>query len=69
MNNCDEKIYINIGAMYYDFNSYEKSIDAVIEFIQKDQLDENQSLEFLEKAATYFHVFVSFNFWTLFDSA
>jgi len=62
LNNCDEKIYVNIGAMYYDFNSYEKSIDALIEFIQKDQLDENQNLEFLEKAATYFHVFILSSF-------
>ena len=42
--------------MYYDLHVHEKSLDGVIELIQKDQFDENSNLEQLEKMCSYIQV-------------
>jgi hypothetical protein len=54
LNSCEAKLFANIGSMHFDFNLTEKSLDAVIELMQKDQLDENTNLEGLEKVYAHF---------------
>lgn len=54
MNTCDIKVYTNIGSMYYDFNLNEKNIDSIIDLLQKNQLDENISLDGLDKMSLHF---------------
>jgi hypothetical protein len=56
LNTCDSKTYLNIGLMYYDLSVHEKTLDGIIELIQKDQFDESSSLEQLEKMSTYLQV-------------
>ena len=40
--------------MYYDFNLHEKSLDLLIDLLQKNQLDENINLEPIEKMCLHF---------------
>jgi dynactin 1 len=54
LNNCDQKVFTNIGSLYLDFNIYERNLDVLIEFLQKDQFDENINLEVLEKMCNHF---------------
>lgn len=56
LNTCDNKVYYSIGGLFYDFNLYEKNLDVFFELLQKDQLDENISLELLEKACVHLQV-------------
>jgi len=42
--------------MYYDLSVHEKTLDGIIELIQKDQFDESSSLEQLEKMCAYLQV-------------
>ena len=56
LNTCDPKTYLNIGLMYYDLSVHEKTLDGIIELIQKDQFDESSSLEQLEKMCAYLQV-------------
>lgn len=51
---CDSKWYTYIGGMHYDFSLMEKNLDAVIELMLRDQLDESVSLEGLEKLFHHF---------------
>ena len=50
LNTCSTNTYQSIGSMYLDLNIHEKTLDAIIELLQKDQLDENINLETLEKS-------------------
>ena len=56
MNNCDLKVFNNIGSMFYDFNLNEKNFEALFELLQKDQLDETYNFDNLEKTFVHFDV-------------
>ena len=53
--------------MYYDLSMHEKTLDGIIELIQKDQFDESSNLEQLEKMCTYLQVKVQnmFRIWKM----
>ena len=53
---CGLNKYTNIGSMYFDLNIQEKSLDGLIELLQKNQFDEGTNLEALEKACNYLSV-------------
>ena len=59
LNACDVKVYTNIGSMHFDFNLMEKNLDAIIDLVQRDQLDESVSLDGLEKVFTHFQAIYS----------
>ncbi|RNA32395.1 dynactin subunit 1 isoform X4 [Brachionus plicatilis] len=54
LNNCDLKSFHNIGSMFFDFSLNEKHLDSIIDLVQKNQLDENISLDGLEKMCSIF---------------
>ena len=56
LNVCALNKYTNIGSMYFDLNVQEKSLDCLIELLQKNQFDEGTNLDALEKACSYLSV-------------
>ena len=57
LNTCGPKTFLNMGSMFFDFNSQEKVIDMMTDLLQKDQLDENRkNLELAEKMCVHLQV-------------
>ena len=56
LNICSLNKYSNIGSMYFDLNVQEKSLDNLIDLLQKNQFDESTNLEALEKTCVYLSV-------------
>ncbi|XP_050506481.1 dynactin subunit 1 isoform X1 [Diabrotica virgifera virgifera] len=55
LNTCKPEILLKVGATYPEMASQEKIIDDFIELLKRDQLDENISMETLEKCVNYFN--------------
>jgi hypothetical protein len=56
LNICSLNKYTNIGSMYFDLNIQEKTLDNLIDLLQRNQLDESTNLDALEKSCLYFGV-------------
>lgn len=54
LSSCSVEKFIRIGTIYPELAVQEKAIDFYIELLRKDQLDENITLETLEKSLTCF---------------
>lgn len=54
MRTCSVELFLKIGTLLPEMNAHEKSVDYFIELLRKDQLDENSSLDLLEKSISYF---------------
>ncbi|XP_021378666.1 dynactin subunit 1-like isoform X2 [Mizuhopecten yessoensis] len=54
MRTCSVELFLKIGTLLPEMNAHEKSVDYFIELLRKDQLDENISLDLLEKSINYF---------------
>ncbi|XP_060076603.1 dynactin subunit 1-like isoform X2 [Ylistrum balloti] len=54
MRTCSVELFLKIGTLLPEMNAHEKSVDYFIELLRKDQLDENISLDLLEKSISYF---------------
>ncbi|XP_014675205.1 PREDICTED: dynactin subunit 1-like [Priapulus caudatus] len=58
---CPVDLFLRVGSLYSDFILHEKTVDFFIQLLKKDQLDENISLEPLEKACAFFnHVYSTY---------
>lgn len=58
LNTCTAELFLKIGGMYPEFALHERTLDAFIQLLKKDQLDETISLEAVEKAIAFFqHVY------------
>lgn len=55
LNKCDSTLFMNLGSLYPELSSHEKTIDRFIELLREDKLDETVSLEPLEKILSYLH--------------
>ena len=49
-------LLLKVGTLLPELAVHEKSVDHFIELLRKDQLDENTSMEPLEKSISYFQV-------------
>ncbi|EDV19702.1 uncharacterized protein TRIADDRAFT_61755 [Trichoplax adhaerens] len=56
MSVCSMEIFSKLGSLYADTLPHEKAIDNIIELLRKDQLDENCSLDSLQKCLAFFKV-------------
>ncbi|RDD38595.1 Dynactin subunit 1 [Trichoplax sp. H2] len=54
MSVCSMEIFSKLGSLYADTLPHEKAIDNIIELLRKDQLDENCSLDSLQKCLAFF---------------
>ncbi|ELT87630.1 hypothetical protein CAPTEDRAFT_161353 [Capitella teleta] len=54
MNQCNIDLFLKIGTLLPELAVHEKAMDFLIEALRKDQLDENVSVEGLDKAINYF---------------
>lgn len=64
LNTCSVELLLKVGTLLPELAVHEKSVDHFIELLRKDQLDENSSVEPLEKSINYFQVF-TFTFTSL----
>ena len=58
LNTCSVDLLLKVGTLLPELAVHEKSVDHFIELLRKDQLDENSSVEPLEKSINYFQVTV-----------
>ncbi|XP_034942305.1 dynactin subunit 1-like isoform X2 [Chelonus insularis] len=56
---CTPEVLLKVGAVYPEMAAQEKSLDSLIYLAKKDQLDENISLEAIEKCCAYFGTMLS----------
>ena len=56
LNSCSSQTFTNLGSIYLDLNIQEKTIDSLLDMLQKDQLDETANLESLDKSCYTLHV-------------
>lgn len=54
LNTCKPEALLKVGATYPEMTAQEKVIDGFVDLVKKNQLDENVSLEPLEKCFNYF---------------
>lgn len=54
LNTCKPEALLKVGATYPEMAGQEKNVDAFVELVKRDQLDENVPLEPLEKCFNYF---------------
>lgn len=54
LNACKPEALLKVGATYPEMAGQEKNVDAFVELVKRDQLDENVPLEPLEKCFNYF---------------
>ncbi|KAL1514252.1 hypothetical protein ABEB36_003539 [Hypothenemus hampei] len=54
LNICKPDVLLKIGATYPEMVAQEKIIDGFVDLVKRDQLDENVSIESLEKCVGYF---------------
>ncbi|XP_043274980.1 dynactin subunit 1 isoform X2 [Venturia canescens] len=54
LNVCSPDMLLKVGATYPEMAAQEKALDCLINLAKKDQLDENVSMDALEKCAAYF---------------
>lgn len=51
---CGVEVFLRLGTLYPEMASHERNLDFYVDLLRKDQLDENVSLESLEKTVGYF---------------
>ncbi|XP_045128447.1 dynactin subunit 1-like isoform X5 [Portunus trituberculatus] len=51
---CSVEVFLRLGTLYPEMASHERNLDFYVDLLRKDQLDENVSLESLEKTVGYF---------------
>ncbi|XP_063845049.1 dynactin subunit 1-like isoform X3 [Scylla paramamosain] len=51
---CSVEVFLRLGTLYPEMASHERNLDFYVDLLRKDQLDENVSLESLEKTVSYF---------------
>ncbi|KAG0725011.1 Dynactin subunit 1 [Chionoecetes opilio] len=51
---CNVEVFLRLGTLYPEMASHERNLDFYVDLLRKDQLDENVSLESLEKTVGYF---------------
>ncbi|XP_046383586.1 dynactin subunit 1 isoform X2 [Ischnura elegans] len=56
LNNCTVELLLKLGTLLPEMVAQEKSLDFLLDLLKKGQLDENTSLEGVEKCASYFVV-------------
>lgn len=54
LNSCSPELLLKVGATYPEMAAQEKSLDSLIELAKRDQLDENLSMDAIEKCCGYF---------------
>ncbi|KAI7689060.1 hypothetical protein SSS_00193 [Sarcoptes scabiei] len=50
---CDCDLFLKLGSLYPELSSHEKNIDYFIDLLREDKLDENVSLDSMEKILSY----------------
>jgi len=56
MDVCNPDVLRHIASSYHDLLSHEKSLDFLIDLLQKDQLHDSVSLNTLDKTITFYEV-------------
>ncbi|XP_050299895.1 dynactin subunit 1 isoform X2 [Anthonomus grandis grandis] len=54
LNTCKPETLLKVGSTYPEMAAQEKIVDGFVDLVKRDQLDENVSLESLEKCFNYF---------------
>ncbi|CAH1783867.1 unnamed protein product [Owenia fusiformis] len=54
LDSCSPDLFVKIGTLLPEIAVHEKSVDYYIDLLRNDRLDENVSLEALEKSIAYF---------------
>lgn len=62
LNVCNPEALLKIGAAFPEMVAQEKSVDSLIELAKRDQLDENLSVDAVEKCCEYFSTMFSILF-------
>jgi hypothetical protein len=57
MDVCNPDVLRHIASAYHDLLSHEKSLDLLIDLLQKDQLYDSISVNALDKTITFYEVF------------
>ncbi|XP_044753810.1 dynactin subunit 1 isoform X2 [Coccinella septempunctata] len=55
LNICKPEVLLKIGGSFPEIAVQEKVVDGYVELVKRDQLDENVTVEALEKCVTYFN--------------
>jgi len=56
MDVCNPDVLRHIASSYHDLLSHEKSLDFLIDLLQKDQLYDSISVNALDKTITFYEV-------------
>ncbi|KAK2585771.1 hypothetical protein KPH14_010379 [Odynerus spinipes] len=62
LNGCSPETLLKVGAAFPEMVAQEKSVDSLIELAKRDQLDENLSVDAVEKCCEYFSMMFSILF-------
>lgn len=62
LNVCNPEALLKVGAAFPEMVAQEKSVDSLIELAKRDQLDENLSVDAVEKCCEYFSTMFSILF-------
>ncbi|XP_049862850.1 dynactin subunit 1 isoform X4 [Schistocerca gregaria] len=54
LNACSPETFLKVGTAYPEMAAQEKAVDAFVDLLRRDQLDENVMLDALEKCVTFF---------------
>ncbi len=55
---CNPDNLRQLASTYHDLLSHEKSLDYLIDLLQKDQLHDSLSLNALDKTISFYEVFI-----------
>jgi dynactin 1 len=57
---CNPDNLRHLSSAYHDLLTHEKSLDFLIDLLQKDQLHDSLSLNALDKTISFYQVFINF---------
>jgi dynactin 1 len=58
---CNPDVLRHLASTYHDLLSHEKSLDFLVDLLQKDQLHDSISLNSLDKTITFYEVIFFLN--------
>jgi len=64
METCNPDSLRHLASSYHDLLTHEKSLDFLVDLLQKDQLHNSLSLNTLDKTISFYEVFI--NVWFYF---
>jgi dynactin 1 len=59
METCNPDSLRHLASSYHDLLTHEKSLDFLVDLLQKDQLHNSLSLNALDKTISFYEVFIN----------